>query len=105
MKKIVVFCFALALAGCSIEYAYEVTGDSDRADISYIDSGGSVVQVVGSPLPWKKTFRGYSGDVVSLLAQNGGSGEITASIYKSGAVFRKEASHGAFAVVSVGGTL
>ena len=106
MKKIVIaFIFAL-LASCSVEYTYEVSGDATSALISYTNESGSISQETNASIPWKKSFSGYSGDAVTVSAQNNGeTGNVVVEIYKKGELFKRGESVGAYGVATAGGSL
>jgi hypothetical protein len=84
---------------------YEVTGSGTAGNITYTTDGmTSTEQVSDVPLPWSKTIELPAGEaiqIVQVLAQNGGSGEITATITVDGKVVKTGKSSGAYAVVSV----
>jgi hypothetical protein len=84
---------------------YEVTGTGTAGNITYTTDGmTSTEQVSDVPLPWSKTIElpvGEALQIVQVLAQNGGDGEITATITVDGKVVKTGKSSGAYAVVSV----
>ena len=107
MKKIfAVVVFALLVVGCSVEYTYEVSGDASSALISYTNESGSISQETKASIPWKKSFSGYSGDAVTVSAQNNGeAGNIVVEIYKKGELFKRGESVGAYGIATAGGSL
>lgn len=82
---------------------FEVGGNASKADVTYgFDSNSSQDNGVG--LPWKKESK-TSDDflVVTMLAQNKGSGEITCKITVDGKVVKENRSSGQYAIVSCNG--
>ncbi|WNV90633.1 MmpS family transport accessory protein [Umezawaea sp. Da 62-37] len=84
---------------------YEVTGTGTAGNITYTTDGmTSTEQVSDVPLPWSKTIELPTNEalqIVQVLAQNGGDGEISATITVDGKVVKTGKSTGAYAVVSV----
>lgn len=86
---------------------YEVTGKT-AGNITYTtDGAGSQEQQSTVKLPWRKTINVPAGFAfVSLLAQNGGSGQITCRITdNSGKVIKEATSNGAYAIASCSGSV
>lgn len=84
---------------------YDVTGSGTAGNITYTTDGmTSTEQVSDVPLPWSKTIELPANEalqIVQVLAQNGGDGEISATITVDGKVVKTGKSTGAYAVVSV----
>jgi len=84
---------------------YEVTGTGTAGNITYTTDGlTSTEQVTDVPLPWSKTIELPTNEaiqIVQVLAQNGDSGEIAATITVDGEVVKSGKSSGAYAIVSV----
>lgn len=86
---------------------YEVTGRS-AGNITYTtDGAGSQEQQQDVTLPWRKTINVPAGFAfVSLLAQNGGKGQISCKITDStGKVIKQATSSGAYAIASCSGSI
>lgn len=79
-----------------------VTGDGP-AMISYGTTGGTSQET--SPLPWvsKKTVNGFDVATIGAQRSGGGAGKINCDITIDGVVVAKEASSGAYAVVTCSG--
>ena len=102
----VTLCSAVLLAGCSIDYSYEVKGTAKTATISYMNDQGSVSQETDAVLPWSMVSKGNLGDIVSVSAQNNGeTGDLVVEIVKEGKVFKSGQANGAFGVATAAGSL
>ena len=91
----------------TIAITYEVTGKT-AGNITYTtDGAGSQEQQSGVKLPWRKTVNVPGGFAfVSVLAQNGGSGQISCKITDgSGKVIKEATSSGTYAIASCSGTV
>jgi hypothetical protein len=84
---------------------YEVTGTGTANNITYNTDGlTSTQQETEVKLPWSKTVEMKAGEafqMVSVLAQNGPSGEINVKITVDGKLVKDGKSSGAYAVVTV----
>ncbi|GAA2855450.1 hypothetical protein Acy02nite_72830 [Actinoplanes cyaneus] len=78
---------------------YEVTG-GDAADITYTTANFGTEQAGGAALPWTKEVTVTGWNVVSLIAQDKGSGSVGCKIYIDGALKVEQKSTGDFAVVT-----
>lgn len=106
MIKSILAVIPLIACSCSIDYSYEITGDSDSAVVSYSTESGSVSQELIVVIPWEKKFSGNVGDVVSITVQNQcKTGELEAKIYKKNDLFKSAKTTGQYGIVSVSGTL
>jgi hypothetical protein len=77
----------------------EVTGPA-KADITYL-LNSDTSQENGRKLPWKKTLTSSeAATIVSLSAQNSGSGTITCKITMNGKVVKTNKSKGQYSIVS-----
>lgn len=84
----------------TVSVTYDVTGPS-TADITYLTGDLGTEQAVGADLPWSKTIAvDADAAVLSVTAQNNGSGSITCSITRDGVVLSTHTSTGAYAVVT-----
>lgn len=85
------------------QITYSVEGSSGSASsITYSDAGFSIAQETNASLPWTKKLTIPTADFrsLSLIAQNGGAGDITCTISVGGAVVRTITSSGAYAIAS-----
>ena len=108
---------AVLVAGCAIPQAtkdgfraattrvvtYEVIGVGSAQNVTYASDGsGSMAQENGVALPWRHEvdIDETVTAVVSVLAQNAGSGELKCRISADGKVVREAVSHGRAAIAS-----
>ena len=85
------------------EITYSVSGSSGEASITYsADKNFSIAQESSASLPWSKDLVIPKGDfrILSVIAQNGGDGDITCSISVGGEVVNTITSTGAYAIAS-----
>lgn len=79
----------------------EVTGAKKASNVTYSLGTDISQDNEAKPLPWKKTL--YSTDpmlIVSVNAQNAGSGTITCTITVDGTVVKTNSSSGEYAIVT-----
>lgn len=86
---------------------YEVTGKTAGSITYTTDGAGSQEQQSDVKLPWRKTINVPSGFAfVSILAQNGGKGQISCKITDgTGKVIKQATSNGAYAIASCSGSV
>jgi len=98
MKYLVILFTFLFLVGCSKFYGvkYDVTSTVSRVSVSYINETGEINNESDVPVPWSYSFRGRTGNDVSVYAYipKDTFGTITVTIYKDGKVFRTATSSG-----------
>lgn len=78
---------------------YKVGGTATKALITYTIPSGQEQQN-GARVPWKRSFKAKDYSVLSLSAQNKGTGTISCEIDVDGKVKKKSTSSGAYAVVT-----
>jgi hypothetical protein len=85
---------------------YRVDGNSNQADITFVNLFGFPVTNSGEPLPWEVSFAVAKGGFVHVSAQRGGgSGDITCTIELDGQVIETNTSTGAFSTCVASGTV
>jgi MmpS family membrane protein len=92
-------------AGKGKTVVYEVTGTGKSLGITYTTDGKAATEQVSDvPLPWSKTIELPAGEavqVVRMIAQTGGDGQLTATITVDGKVVKTATSSGPYTVISV----
>ncbi|WP_329239959.1 MmpS family protein [Actinoallomurus sp. NBC_01490] len=85
---------------------YRIGGSATRASITYSTPSGQEQQN-GARVPWKKSFKIKKDtfDVLTVTAQNSGSGTITCEIDVDGVKVKAAKSSGAYAIASCDHTL
>jgi hypothetical protein len=83
---------------------YRIGGTASRALITYSTPSGQEQQN-GAHVPWKHSMKAKDFTMLSVNAQNSGSGTITCEIDVDGKKVKASKSSGAYAVVSCDATL
>lgn len=83
---------------------YQVGGTATKAMITYMTPSGEE-QINGAHVPWHKTLKAKDFEMLSISAQNSGSGTITCEIDIDGKVKKRSKSSGAYAIVSCDASL
>ena len=121
LRKIGVLIFVLifSFGGCSkksednsggggitvYQIEYKATGTASNVFVTYENEDGGTSQKEVS-VPWLYSFSAGPGFFVYISAQNQGeTGSVTVTIYKSGAVFKTSTSTGAYVIASASGSL
>lgn len=81
------------------QIVYKVGGTATKALITYVTPSGQEQQN-GAPVPWRKAFKAKDFSVLTVSAQNKGSGTVTCEIDVDGKAKKKSTSSGAYAVVT-----
>jgi hypothetical protein len=112
MKKLLLLAFIIiALSSCEGlfgEYSmeYSVTGTASSVDITYVNEDGGTSQISDATVPWSYSFTGIEDNFVYISAQNNGkTGTVTVTIYKSGKKFKSGTSTGAYVIASASGSI
>lgn len=86
------------------QIVYKVAGSASKAMVTYSTPSGQEQQN-GARLPWRRSFKAKDFSVLSVTAQNSGSGTITCEIDVDGKRVKASKSSGAYAVVSCDASL
>ncbi len=91
---------ASSAAAAANQVTYSVSGSASSASVTYSGAGGDTVQDNDVSVPWSKELTIPAGDYrfLSILAQNGGGGDITCTIKVGGEVVKTNTSTGDFAI-------
>jgi hypothetical protein len=81
------------------QITYKVGGTATKALITYATPAGQEQQN-GASVPWRKAFKAPDFSVLTVSAQNKGTGTVTCEIDVDGKTKKKSTSSGAYAVVT-----
>jgi hypothetical protein len=83
---------------------YRVSGTTDSASLTYINSQGGTVQETITT-PWTKTYTMKADDFLYVSAQNqNASGSITSEILINGVTFKTTTSTGSYVIATASGS-
>lgn len=86
------------------QIVYRIGGTATKAMVTYSTPSGQEQQN-GASVPWRRSMKAKDFSVLSVTAQNGGSGTITCEIDVDGKRVKASKSSGAYAVVSCDASL
>jgi hypothetical protein len=110
---LVVFLCVVSSVSCSRFFGpdgdieYRVEGSATTADITYVNSTGATVQVLGAAVPWTFAWSdAKKGDLLSISAQiiSAAGGTITVTVRTNGDEYKKASSSGLGGVATASGT-
>jgi hypothetical protein len=88
----------------NVAVVYEVTGNTRSVSVTLSNAGGNTEQYSHYRVPFRLSYQMKHGEFAYLSAQNDEeSGDITATIYTDGTVFKTSSSHGAYVIASASG--
>jgi hypothetical protein len=119
MKKyyVLLALSAMLLSGCggtggytpkiSYEIKYEVTGTTIDASLTIENESGGTSQYSAAVLPWTKSFTlDTKYHFLYVSAQNNYStGDVTASIFVDGVLYKTSTSSGAYVIATASGSV